>query len=159
MYETPYKITGPYKQVDFLFLVELTGEKFQIEFFSYNKLTFCSNNISLNVLQQPYISICMQNTYKSFSFLLFSILSGVRQKISFYYEFFVNTLLQLLTFSIVLLFHILPELEVSWCILYIQHVLYCFICVVLTFCIYKCCFDLQQKKAYYFWNRFKKRKF
>ena len=34
-----------------------TREKFQIEFFSYNKLTFCSNNVSLNVLQQPYISI------------------------------------------------------------------------------------------------------
>ena len=34
-----------------------TREKFQIEFFSYNKLTFCSNNVSFNVLQQPYISI------------------------------------------------------------------------------------------------------
>ena len=38
MYETPYKTIGLYKQVDFLFLAELTGEKFQIEFFSYNKL-------------------------------------------------------------------------------------------------------------------------
>ena len=33
-----------------------SGEKFQIDFFTYNKLTFC-NDISLNVLQQPYISI------------------------------------------------------------------------------------------------------
>ena len=48
---------GSYKQVDFLFLAELTREKFQIEFFSYNKLTFCSNNVSWNVLQQPYVSI------------------------------------------------------------------------------------------------------
>ena len=31
--------------------------KIPIEFFSYNKLTFCSNNVSLNILQQPYISI------------------------------------------------------------------------------------------------------
>ena len=45
------------KQVGFLFLVELTGEKFQIEFFFYNKLTLWSNNISLNVLQQPCMSI------------------------------------------------------------------------------------------------------
>ena len=49
MYETPYETTGPYKQVDFLFLVELTGEKFQIEFFSYNKLNF---------LQQQYKFKC-----------------------------------------------------------------------------------------------------
>ena len=57
MYETPSETIRPYKQVDFLFLTELTVGKFQIEFFPHNKLTFFGNNISLNVLQQPYISI------------------------------------------------------------------------------------------------------
>ena len=32
MYETPLKTIRPYNQVGFLFLAELTGEKFQIEF-------------------------------------------------------------------------------------------------------------------------------
>ena len=55
--------------------------------------------------------------------------------------------LQLLTFSIVLLFYILPELEVSWCIPYLQHVLYCFISVVLTFSIEKFnIFEIDLKK-------------
>ena len=42
MYETPQETIRPYIQVGFLFLAELTGEKFQIEFFSYNKLTFAA---------------------------------------------------------------------------------------------------------------------
>ena len=60
--------------------------------------------------------------------------------LSFHYEFDANTFSQLLPFSIVLTFYILSELEVSWCILYLQHVVYCFISVALTFSIYKFCF-------------------
>ena len=56
-------------------------------------------------------------------------------------------------------FYILPELEVSRCIPYLHHVLDCFVSVVLTFSIYKCCFDLQHRRVSYFWNRFKKREF
>ena len=60
--------------------------------------------------------------------------------LSFHYEYDANTFSQLLPFSIVLTFYILSELEVSWCILYLQHVVYCFISVALTFSIYKFCF-------------------
>ena len=80
MYETPYETTGPYKQVDFLFLVELTGEKFQIEFFSYNKLTFCSNNISficpsIAIYKQAYEHEILADR---FHFFFFQFRSSVR---------------------------------------------------------------------------------
>ena len=121
-------------QTDWLSLFSWTHRrKIPNRVFSCHKLTFCSNDISLNVLQQPYISIWILNTYKSFS----SFFHFVRRSLENIFLLWIcrKHFWRLLTFSTVLLFYILPELEVSWCIPFLQHVLYCFISVFLTFII------------------------
>ena len=59
-------------------------------------------HMNIKYLQTVFIS----------SFLPFSILSGIRSKIYFYYEFVVNRFWQFLTLGIVFFFYILRELEV-----------------------------------------------